>query len=489
MTVENPDRSYAGNASLAAVGRIAPLAVQLIATPFIIATLGVDSFAVWAILSTTISLMLTADLGVVGIMQRYHSVARAQDDARLGGRITATVLLFLVALLIVLTLLGPLIADSLLSIIKVAPGLEDSAWVVFRYAGTLSVLQLIALALTAYLAAHNRFLASALSSVLARILFVIALVIVLTGDFGLTGLVIASFVDGIAAILIAGAMCWKHLLFEVRGLVSKIELSELWAYSWRNQASALGFVVQRESDVIMAAIMLPAAFQATIAATAQLAAAAAFAPTIALIPLFTSLSATSAKSISKTAEKAHYAENHWFNLVIPYIALVLAIGPFATVAWLGPQLPDLLPVMTLISAGFLFVLANSLRAVFVRAIGKPGIETMSYLWLFITKLSVGIPATLIWGIYGLAASTVLASFVSVFVLWKQTSSGPQSIPRPRIPKMTVIYSAATFIFVLFLSIAISIFIEDRIVQLIVYVVIGTLVGLIFFRIYRSGSYQ
>lgn len=478
MTAENPGRSYAGNASLAAVGRIAPLAVQLIATPFIIATLGVDSFAVWAILSTTISLMLTADLGVVGIMQRYHSVARAQEDARLGGRITATVLLFLVALLIVLTLLGPLIADSLLRIIKVAPGLEDSAWVVFRYAGTLSVLQLIALALTAYLAAHNRFLASAVSSVLARVLFVIALVIVLTGDFGLTGLVIASFVDGIAAILIAGAMCWKHLLFEVRGLVTKIEFKELWSYSWRNQASALGFVVQRESDVIMAAIMLPAAFQATIAATAQLASAAAFAPTIALIPLLTSLSAASANSKDLTIDKAHLAENNWFKLVTPFIALTLAIGPFAAVAWLGPQLPDLLPIMALITAGFLVALANSVRAVFVRAIGKPGIETTSYLWLLAAKLAVGIPATIVFGIYGLAVSTVIASVASVFVMWSLTLRMESGLKAPQIDSRTNVLSLLLFVFSGLIATAIFILVSDRPLQLVLFIALGAL-GLLF----------
>ncbi|MFA9276333.1 MAG: lipopolysaccharide biosynthesis protein [Rhodoluna sp.] len=475
---KNP-RSYAGNAGLAAIGRIAPLAVQLIATPFIIATLGVDAYAVWAILATTISLMLTADLGVVGIMQRYHSVARANEDVRQGGRITATVLLFLGVLLVFLTLIGPWIADFLVTIINIGPGLEESAWFVFRFAGTLAVMQLIALALTAYLAAHNRFLASAVSSIAARSLFVIALVIALTGDYGLKGLVFASFIDAIAAIVIAGAMCWKHLVFEVRGLVNKHELKELWSYSWRNQASALGFVAQRESDVLMAAIMLPAAFQATIAASAQLAAAAAFAPTIALIPLFTNLSALSASSIEKVKAATRVAENNWFTLVLPFSALVLAIGPFATVAWLGPQLPDLLPTMALLTAGFLFVLANSVRAVYVRAIGKPGIESNSYLWLFLSKLALGIPATLIWGIYGLAGSTVISSIISVIVLWRLTSRRDVAIKSPQIHATTFVASVFLLIVGFIAALLIMQRITDRPIQLLALVLLsGGLAGLV-----------
>lgn len=472
MSSAKQPRSYAGNAGLAAIGRIAPLAVQLIATPFIIAAFGVDSYAVWAILATTISLMLTADLGVVGIMQRYHSVARANEDVRQGGRITATVLLFLFVLLILLTLLGPWIADFLVAIVQIAPGLTDSAWLVFRYAGTLAVMQLIALALTAYLAAHYRFLASAVSSLSARTLFVIALVIVISGNYGLEGLVFACFVDGIAAIVIAGAMCWKHLVFEVRGLVKKSELKELWSYSWRNQASALGFVAQRESDVLMAAIMLPASFQATIAASAQLAAAAAFAPTIALIPLFTTLSGQSARSTIDAKTSAEHAEVNWFRLILPLSAIVLSIGPFATVAWLGPKLPDLLPVMALLLAGFLIVLANSVRAVLVRAIGKPGIETSSYLWLLLTKISIGVPATLIFGIYGLAASTVLASVVGVIVMWRLTLKRAASMIPPAIKPKTVFVTVGALATCFALSLLIFGSVENRIIQLSLYVATG-----------------
>lgn len=472
MSSAKQSRSYAGNAGLAAIGRIAPLVVQLIATPFIIAAFGVDSYAVWAILATTISLMLTADLGVVGIMQRYHSVAKENKDIRLGGRITATVLLFLFVLLVLLTLLGPWIADFLISIIKIAPGLTDSAWFVFRYAGTLAVMQLIALALTAYLAAHNRFLASAISSIAARALFVIALVIVISGGYGLEGLVFASFIDGIAAIVIAGAMCWKHLAFEVRGFVNKSELRELWSYSWRNQASALGFVAQRESDVLMAAIMLPAAFQATIAASAQLAAAAAFAPTIALIPLFTSLSGLSARSYTEAKKSAEHAEHNWFRLILPLSAIVLCVGPFATVAWLGPTLPELLPVMALLLAGFLVVLANSVRAVFVRAVGKPGVETTSYLWLLFSKIAIGVPSTLMFGIHGLAASTVLASIVGVIVMWRLTLTREVTMAMPAISPRTIWVTVGALLVCLTASILIYGLVDNRVTELVLYVLTG-----------------
>lgn len=482
MSSESSSASrYAKHASLAAIARIAPLAVQLVATPFIIASLGVDAFAIWAILSTTIGLMLTADLGVVGLMQRYHSVARANQDSRLAGRITATVLLFLLTLLAIVTLLGPWIADALVKVINVGPGLTESAWLVFRFAGTLSVMQLIALAMTAYLSAHNRFLEAAVASLIARGTFVIALTIVVVRNIGLEGLVVASFIDGTVAILVTGGICWRHLALEMRGFVNKHELAQLWAYSWRNQLSALGFVVQRESDVVMAAIMLPAAFQATIASTAQLAAAIAFAPTILLVPLFTSLSALSTSSPAQASVKAHAAESTWFRLLLPFTATALAVAPFAAVAWLGPELPALLPIMAIITAGFLIALANSVRAIYIRALGKPGIESASYFWLLVTKLAIGIPATLIWGIYGLALSTVIASVMSVIVLWKLTSKSEISFPDLHIKKLTIIYAITIFLVGLAASLTIWLFVADRFLQLFCYCILVALIAGLYLR--------
>ena len=456
---------YARDASLAAVARIAPLAVQLVATPFVIASAGVGAYAVWALLTTTISLMLTADLGVVGIMQRYHSIARGRGDAAMGGRVTATVLATLLVILALVTLLGPWIADGVLSVIQVAPDVRDDAWEVFRNAGTLSVLQLIGLALSSYLAAHSRFGAVAVASLGARFVSVIALVVVLSQGAGLPGLVIAAYLDAGVAIILGIIFCWRHLVREVRGFVRKDELKELWSYSWRNQASAVGFVAQRESDVIMAAVLLPAALQATVAASAQLAATLAFAPTVLLVPLFTRLSNLAGTSPSAAVAESQRAETTWFTLALPFSAIALAVGPFFASAWLGPKLPDVTGIMAILSLGFLLVLANSVRAVLVRSIGKPGIETISFGALLLVKLAVGIPATIYFGIYGLAVSTVFASLAGVAVMWVVSRRSVADLVAGTVKLRTVAASVAALAIGLAASLVLVAAIPDRWLQL------------------------
>jgi O-antigen/teichoic acid export membrane protein len=463
---------YARDASLAAVARIAPLAVQLIATPFVIASAGVGSYAVWALLTTTISLMLTADLGVVGIMQRYHSMARGRGDAAMGGRVTATVLATLLAILALVTLLGPWIADAVLSVIQVDPGVRDAAWDVFRNAGTLSILQLIGLALSSYLAAHSRFGAVAIASLGARSISVVALVVVLSQGAGLPGLVIAAYLDAAVAITLGTIFCWRHLVKEVRRFVRRDELRELWAYSWRNQASAIGFVAQRESDVIMAAILLPVALQATVAASAQLAASLAFAPTVLLVPLFTRLSNLAGTSPARAITESQRAETTWFSLALPFSAVALAVGPFFASAWLGPALPDVTGVMAILSLGFLLVLANSVRAVLVRSIGRPGIETTSFVALLIVKLAIGIPATIFFGIYGLAVSTVFASAAAVAVMWILSSRTVPSLTAGSLRMKTLTTSITALAVGVASSLLLLTFVTDRWLQLVALIVLA-----------------
>jgi O-antigen/teichoic acid export membrane protein len=430
---------------LAASARFAPLAVQLIATPFVISSAGVGVFAVWALAATTINLLLTADLGVVGVMQRYHGLARGRGDTAFGGRITATVLLALSGLLVLVLALGPLIAHALITVIEVAPGLEDPARLVFQFAPALAVLQLLGLAFSAYLAAHGRFFSVACASIFARLAAAVAIVVALQSNSGLNGLLFALFVDATLAVLIGATLCFRHLLREVRGVVRGQQLKDLWAYSWRNQASAIGFVLQRESDIIIAAILLPVAMQATTAAVAQLSAAIALAPVVFLVPLFTRLSVIAGTSRNDAITAAAIAELQWFKAVIPFAAIALSVGPFAVATWLGPQLADAFGISAILLLGFLIVLANAVRAVLVRAVGLPGLETRSYFFLIATKLLLGIPATLWLGIYGLAASTVIASVVAVGVMWSRSRRTLPSI-RPGLPsRRTLVGSGGVFI--------------------------------------------
>lgn len=463
---------FGSSAGLAAVARVAPLAVQLIATPFVLASIGPGQFAVWALLATTINLILTADLGVVGIMQRYHGIARGSGDSALGGRITATVIGVLVVLLVVVTILGPVIADAAMAVVNVEPSTEATARFVFQNAGTLAVLQLLGLAFSSYLAAHERYAAMAAASLSARSLYAVAIAVALATGHGLTGLVVAVYVDALAAVILGLVFCRVHLVREVRRMVTRSELGSLWAYAWRNQASALGFVAQRESDVVLAAVLLPAVLQATVASSAQLAAALSLAPTVLLVPLFSRLSASAGRAQQEAVDDGRRAQTAWLSAALPFAAIVLSVMPGFALAWLGPDLPDLVVVITVLTAGFLIVLANSVVVIVLRAIGRPGFETASYAFLLVVKLAVAIPATLLFGVVGLAASTVVASVASVVALGLLTRRLLPGYWRRHVTARVMVAAAAVLAIGVPADILIMNALDNRIVQLVVLAVLS-----------------
>lgn len=417
--------TYRRDALLVAVARMAPLGVQLLATPVVLSRLGTDAYAGWALMMTTINLLLTADLGVVGIMQRYHAVARGRGDRPFAGRITGSVLLVLAVMLVVVTVAGPWISDLVLALVEFPPDVRDDVGLLFRHAGTLAVLQLGALALSSYLAAHGRFGAMATLSFGARGVLAVGIVVALAGGYGLPGLLLASYADATVAVLLGIWFCRVHLRTEVRGLTLRAETKDLWSYAWRNQASALGFVAQRELDVVMAGILLTTAALASVSATAPLVAAACLAPSVFLTPLFTQLSVQAGTDPAGLGGAAGRAERSWFTLVLPFSAIVLAVLPFAATAWLGPQLDGITALTAVLTVGFLLTLVTGVRAVLVRSAGHPGIESRSYLVYAIVKIGAGTALALTLGVLGLAAAGILAALASLVVL--RRGSGPVMI--------------------------------------------------------------
>lgn len=431
--------SYRRDALLVAASRMAPLGVQLLATPLVLARVGTDAYAAWALMMTTINLLLTADLGVVGIMQRYHGVARGRGDRAMGGRITASVLLVLVVLLAVVTIAGPAIAHLVLAVVDFPSAVEPGARLLFRHAGTLAVLQLIALALSSYLAAQGRFLAVAGLSIGARVVLAAGIGVALLGGHGLPGLLVASYADAAVAVVLGVWLCRSHLATEVRRLTGRAETADLWGYAWRNQASALGFVAQRELDVVMAGILLPTAALASMSGAAPLAAAVCLAPSVLLTPLFTQLSVQAGADPAGLPAAAARAERSWFRLVLPFAALVLGVLPFAATAWLGPGLADITELTTLLGAGFLVALTNGVLAILVRAAGRPGIESRSYLVYAAVKIVVGWALAVTVGLLGLAAAGIVAAVAALVVLRRGAGQvlGATALAGPRLREWLV----------------------------------------------------
>lgn len=407
--------SYRRDAALAALARMAPLGVQLLATPAVLAAVGQDAYAAWALMMTTINLLLTADLGVVGIMQRYHGVARGRGDEALAGRVTTTVLAVLAVLLVVVTAAGPWLARLVQALVGFGPDVSADAGLLFRHAGTLAVLQLVALAMSSYLAAHGRFVAVAVQSFGARTVLAGGIAVALLGGHGLAGLLIASYADAAVAVLLGVVLCREHLV-RLRGLATRDEAKDLWAYAWRNQASALGFVAQRELDVLMAGVLLPTAALASISATAPLTAAVCLAPIVLLTPLFTELSVQAGADHRGLASAAAGAERTWLELVGPFAGLVLGVLPFAARAWLGPELADVEALTAVLAVGFLLTLLTSVRAILVRAAGRPGVESRSYLGYAVLKIVVGAVMALVLGAVGLASAGIVAAAGAVAML-------------------------------------------------------------------------
>lgn len=408
---------YARDAGMAAAARLLPFGVQLAATPFVVGSLGAGGYALWALLATTINLLLTADLGVVGVMQRYTSIHRGSGDAAAAARVTTTVLAVLLALLALALVLAPWLGGLGVAVVEVPDGLRPQARFLFSCAGVIAVLHLLSLALSGHLAGVERFGAVLAVSAAARTVLVVGTAAALLGGWGLRGLVLAAGADALVAVCVAAVLTRRHLATAFRGVLGRAELADVWAFAWRNQLSGLGFMAQRELDVLIAGVLLPAASIGAVAAAAQSSAAAALFPLVFLTPLFSRLSTVvGQRDAGALTGAARGAQESWLGVVVPYAAVVVAVVPFAVPAWAGEDLPGAAGLAALLLLGLVATLSVAVLATLVRACGHPGAEAGAYAGYAVSKVALGIPMALAWGTWGLAASTLVASAVFVAVL-------------------------------------------------------------------------
>lgn len=409
-------RHFAVDATLVAASRTAPVLVPLIFTPLVVGSFGVGLYAVWAILMTLIGILQNADLGFTAVMQRYHSRYLGGDDAEAGYRLTTTVLLAVVAVAVVVGLAGTLLAEPLVAMLDLPPDVRADAVRLLSPVGVFAGMQLIALALGGYLGGHARFLAAALSSLGARAGLAVILWLTLSFSWGVAGLIAASAVDAALAVVLAAGVSWRHLSRCFRGVMRGQELRELWSFGWRSQVSTLGFLAQRESDVLLATVLLPVAAVGSIAAAAQSSIAVALFPTILLMPLVTRIAYGSIAGLEDGVRIAIAANREWARLYPLYAGVMLgALGP-AVAAWLGGALPDSPVLAVLIAAGMMCFLPGSVVIVTARSLGMPGIETSAYLALVLVKVALGVAGALLLGAVGLALSTFAASIAADIVV-------------------------------------------------------------------------
>ena len=204
------------------VGRACAIVITFFLTPFVVHTLGDESYGVWAILMSFTSYYALADMGVRAAAVKYISQYVGKDDRESTSKIVITTLFVYLAISTCLSLVVVLIACVFPYVIELSEATPATVrWVILLSGGAVAV-QFFGQVFSATLHAYQRFDLTNVVSICSQLIKAVAYVAVLNAGFGLVGMavvtlaatVIAQFCLATFAIRLLGGLPFSKRYFD-----------------------------------------------------------------------------------------------------------------------------------------------------------------------------------------------------------------------------------------------------------------------------------
>ncbi len=396
------------------LAQLAPVVVVLAITPLLLSRLGLDRFGIWALALVTVNTLRLVDGGIAASLARFYAIHAAKGEREAAGRLLVGSILGLTVIGLVLSLAMFPLAPSLVDLLNVPADLEGEAAQAFRWVPGLATLALMGESTSAILVGHGRFRALALTMWTSAGAFAFAVFVFV--DPGahletLMGAAAARYVVLIAANLLFGA---RHLSIRWPFLPSVATVREVAGYSGWMQLSALTGFVNTELDALVIAAVLPIRYVGLYQIGMQMASAVRSLPLYAFPPLLTRLTTMfRLEGRRRTGAEFERLERVWLPAVAGYGVVAIAAIGFSVPVWLGDRYVVSGAVAAILLAGYtIHVGLTGMRTCYVRAVGRPGLETRcSATWTAVNAV-LTVPLALLFGVLGVVTATAVAGMVA-----------------------------------------------------------------------------
>ncbi len=396
------------------IAQLIPLLVAFAVTPLLLHRLGLDRYGIWSLALAVLSTLAALDGGVSASLARFFALYGARADRRGAGQLVTGALLGFALFGAVLTPPAIVLAPTIVHLLNIPHRLSGEAILVLRCLPALAALGLISDATAAVLEGNNRYRALATSTLASSGTFLVAVVVLVGRDAHLSDLLIATAARYVVLGLVSSLFAIRHLSIRLPLLPARTAVGELWQFSSRMQLSALTGFVNSELDALVIAAVLPVRYVGLYGIGMQAASAARSLPLYAFSPLLTILARTfGSDGPAATVAAYHRLEARWLPAVLGYGAIAIAGVGFSVVVWLGPRYRLAgLAAAILLSGYIVHVALTGMRTCFVRAVGRPGLETRcSSVWTLGNAI-LTVPMALAGGLLGVVGATAITGIVA-----------------------------------------------------------------------------
>jgi len=397
------------------LGQLARLGQALLLTPYLLAKLGPQRFALWSIALVLASYFVLFDLGVGAALIKRVAAHAAADEMEAMRVVVNTGIAFYLAATAVLSPLLFVARHRILELLHVPAEIVTEAQ--FVLAGLLMIVALtqISASFQAILIGLKRMDLTNAVQIGCSLLRLIGSLIAVEGGYGVPGLVLVEVGVLLLGASMLGAIAWRLLLVDNLGFryVRWRELRELLRYGLRVQASqAVGLAGLKAPQLILGlCVSLEAvAFYEVGNKLVEGVKSLTLVLLSTVVPVASALDAT--EGVPALQRFYLRAMKYIFFVSVPLTGLGLVTAPSLIGVWVGRAYVPAVTALQVLGVGSFVHVLTAMGTKICRGMGRPELETQYAMILFVLSVGLNVLAARTWGYVGVLIATLIALVVS-----------------------------------------------------------------------------
>lgn len=399
------------NTAYNTLGRIWGMLVSLVLVPFIIESIGVERYGIWALAGVITSYCALADLGFGTSFVKFIAGAAAAGDYRKIGSIVRTGHLFYFFLALCLLPAAVFGVGPLVRLLRIPAVLSSEASQVILLGVMAFALSMLASVPGAVYVGLQRMDISNIVGIAASFFHVIGTVYVISSGYGLRGLMLVAIagtllvwcVNWVVAVRLVPAAYFRQGAFD-RGL-----LSEQLRYGLQLQVSRIANAVSFQADRLIISFFLG------VGAVAFYQLGATFLQQVRQVPLLlVSALVPAVSELDQQDKDRHIRElylrgsRYLIGIAVPLTVFIVAAAPEIIFIWMGLGFSLSVSVIRILALGYCCATVTGVASSIAAGTGRTDIDMRFGLVMAFLNIVVSIFLVRLIGFTGVVLGTSFA---------------------------------------------------------------------------------
>jgi O-antigen/teichoic acid export membrane protein len=405
------------------------IAASLISLPIVLSHVGPEGYGVWTIGLAVIIYLSVADTGFGPAVQRWTALSKGAGTPGQSTRLLWTTLALYCAFGVVAMAAIFFLAPTIAAVFDFPADLLEESHTMLRIVGVVLFVTMLSAAIGNVMQGLERFSAIGLTTAAGALTYLAAVIVLLESGGGVVALAEATLIQ--QGVTLIGR------LWAVRGLFRAVEpvllrwseVRELVVFSAKLQASVFSWLINSQSDKVVMGLIASTATLGQLGVASQVADAGRLVAGAALAPIVSSLAVTVAAADPERLRR-HFAWTHRLWLEVIAGGTIIGLGALYPLlyAWLGDGYEEAAILSAFLVAAMGFALLGGTAAAYLRALGRPGIESRYGLIMVGLNLVFTVVLAITFGPLGVVGGTLAASaLAAIWLLRRFAVEAPETV--------------------------------------------------------------